>query len=61
MGQTEIIKWTIELILALLICFGVTGCFSDRGWDFHVGVTPVSRVDNKLGLDHTDLTKKEKY
>lgn len=61
MSHTEIVKLVIEIICALLVCCVVTGCFSDRGWQFNVGVTPVSRVDNKLGLDHTDLTKKEKY
>ena len=60
MGTTEVVKWVIEIIIALLMCFSVTGCFSDRGWDFHVGVTPISEVDNKLGLKHTAL-KGEKY
>lgn len=60
MTHTEIAKYVIEIILALLMVFTVTGCSSDRGWRFEIGVSPVSQLENKAGLQHTDI-KKEKY
>ena len=38
--------------------FFTTACLPSRGWEIKLGITPVSRVDNKQGLDQEVSYKK---
>lgn len=43
-----------------IFILAVTGCMPSRGWEVRFGVVPVSRVDNKQGLDQEYSVRKTK-
>lgn len=45
------------ITLGLILIF-TSGCLPSRGWEVKFGISPVSRVDNKQGLDQEVSYKK---
>lgn len=45
------IRGLIVLCLAILAACAATGCASRTGWEFRIGVAPVTAVDNSSKLE----------
>lgn len=50
----------IAIITLAMVLIFTSGCLPSRGWEFKIGVSPVSRVDNKQGLDQEIVYRKSK-
>ena len=53
----KLISIVMLITLALILIF-TSGCLPSRGWEVKFGISPVSRVDNKQGLDQEVSYKK---
>lgn len=46
-----------KIVVPLLIAMWSSGCTLQRGWEFNIGVHPVSNVNDQQGFEAKDIAK----